>query len=607
MKRRVHALVLLILLWAPAANGVQAGPHKRVMALYWYGKDFVSNVDFDRGLRAAFQTTGTEYHAEYFEPNQFPGDLQAIALRDYLQRKYSDRRMDVVIAMSVPAADFLLKYRDDLFPTVPIVFHAVNRTELNQRGAGSSGVIPDNAQAQTLDLALRFHRSTEHVFVINGTIEKDKYVETVLKGQFKGLEGKVPITYLTDLPLDELLSRVRKLPDRSVIFFAHTDYEEPGVSLSITDVLSLVADVASAPIYSSGSFVGYGTIGGYATNTYECGIQAGRMALRIMNGEPPDKLGVVEVPSIPIFDWRQLQRRGISADKLPPGSEIRYRELTAFEKYKWQILSGLALFVFQLLLIAGLLTERRKRRLAAEELQLLSSRLQDAQEQERRRIARELHDGTAQNLCAVLFNLEKLESKIDLPVNLQKTVSDCKTVCAEALNEIRTVSYILHPPVLDLLGLNAALRGYVEGFSRRAGIDVKLTATPEIEQLPQKIQTDLFRVVQECLANVHRHSGSPTAQVQFELRTREIVLRVADQGHGMPALENGVNPKTPGVGLSGIAQRLRYLGGHMEIKSNTHGTTVTVIVPVPGEQGEQGEKVDRSLFKPKVVSKGNTF
>jgi signal transduction histidine kinase len=574
------------------------------MALYWYGKDFVSNVEFDRGLRAAFQTTRTEYHAEYYEPNQFPGDRQAMALRDYLRQKYSDRKMDVVIAMSVPAADFLLKYRDDIFPNVPIVFHTFNRTELNQRGAGSSGVVPDNAQAHTLDAALHLHPTTEHVFIINGTIEKDKYAENVFREQLRGVEG-VPITYLTDLPLDELLSKVRSLPGRSLIFFGRQDYEEPGLSLSMIDVLSLVSDVARAPIYSSGSFVGYGTIGGYAVNTYECGVQAGRMALRIINGEPPDKLGVVEVPSIPIFDWRQLQRQGISADKLPPGSEIRYRELTAFEKYKWQILSGLALFVFQLLLIAGLLTERRKRRLAAEELQLLSSRLQDAQEQERRRIARELHDGTAQDLCAVLFNLEKLESKIDLPVNLQKTVSDCKTVCAEALNEIRTVSYVLHPPVLDLLGLNAALRGYVEGFSRRAGIDVKLTATPEIESLPQKIQTDLFRVVQECLANVHRHSGSATAQVRLELRTTEIVLQVADQGHGMAALENGVSPKTPGVGLSGIAQRLRYLGGHMEIKSNSHGTTVTAIVPLPGEKG--AEKGDKSLLTSKVVSKGNTF
>jgi PAS domain S-box-containing protein len=582
---------------------------------------------------------------------------------------------------------------------------------LRQRGTGSSGVVPDNTQARTLDLALHFHPSTKHVFVINGTIQKDKYAETVFKEQFKGFEG-VPITYLTDVPLDELLSRVRNLPERSLIFFARQDYEEPGLSLSITDVLALVADVARAPIYSSGSFVGYGTIGGYAVNTYECGIQAGRMALRIMNGEPSDKLGVVEVPSIPIFDWRQLQRRGIGIDSLPPGSEIRYRELTAFEKYKWQILSGLALFVLQSALIASLLTERQKRHLAAEklresqeryklatgsggvvvwdwhletsefyadpllksilgyedheignlfsdwirlvhpddvnillerlhssldkgiaqfeaehrfvrkdgsvcwfvtsgsvvnnnqgtavrmmgtgtditrrklaeqELQLLSSRLQDAQEQERRRIARELHDGTAQNLCAVLFNLEKLESKIDLPVNLQNTVSDCKTVCKDALNEIRTVSYILHPPVLDLLGLNAALREYVEGFSRRAGIDVKLTATPVIERLPQRIETDLFRIVQECLSNIHRHSGSRTAQVRLELRATEVVLQVEDQGHGMPEPASGVNVKAGGVGLSGIAQRLRYLGGRMEITSNSHGTTVTAAVPLPGE------------------------
>jgi signal transduction histidine kinase len=236
-------------------------------------------------------------------------------------------------------------------------------------------------------------------------------------------------------------------------------------------------------------------------------------------------------------------------------------------------------------ILAGALVRKTK----GEKLREISVRLRDAQEEERRRIARELHDGTAQNLCALLLTLEKLESKIDSPVNLQKTVSDCKTFCTEAMNDIRTVSYILHPPVLDVLGLNAALRGYLDGFSRRSGIDVKFTASPETERLPKKVEADLFRIVQECVANIHRHSGSRTAQVRLELRASQIVLQVEDQGKGMPVLESGVNANAAGVGLSGIAQRLRYLGGHMEIKSDSHGTTITAVVPLPRE-AEDAEK-----------------
>src|SRR5262245_58330831 len=213
-----------------------------------------------------------------------------------------------------------------------------------------------------MDTALRFHPTTEQVFVINGTIERDKMVENLLKERFSQAERQVPITYLTDLPLDELLARVKSLPERSLIFFARQDYEDPGRRLSMFDVLVLVANSARVPIYSSGTFVGNGTVGGYATNTYECGIQAGNIALQIMNGVRPQTIPLVEVPSAPIFDWRQLRRWGIPVTDLPKGSSVRFRELTLFEQYRWPIIGALTLCVVQTFLIAWLLIEHRKRR-----------------------------------------------------------------------------------------------------------------------------------------------------------------------------------------------------------------------------------------------------
>jgi len=600
----IHALAWVICLMqvSPVFAAADFPTPKRVLALYWYGKDFPINVDLDRGLQTAFRDGGIEYHAEYFEPNQFPGEGQVTALRDYLRRKYSDRKVNVVIAMSFVSADFILKYRDDLFPNVPIVFHTANRTQLSQRVAGTNfpGVVPDNNQARTLDVALRLHPATEHVFVINGTIEKDKAVEAILKEQLRGFESKVAISYLTDLPLNELLARVKSLPKRSLIFYSRQDYEEPGMSLSFADVLVLIAGAAKVPIYGFGLYVGYGAVGGYAVNTYECGIQAGRMALGILNGSQPNEPPVVEVPSIAMFDWNQLRRWGIDEDKLPAGSEIRFKELTVFEQYKWRIIGALTLCVVQSFLIAGLLTERRRRRLAQaklmeditqrklaeQELQLLSTRLLDSQDQERRRVARELHDGTAQNLCAIKLNLENLESTMALPVNFQHTFLDCRTLCQQSLEEIRTLSYLLHPPMLDEAGLLASLHWYLDGFTRRSGIDVEFIATQDIGRLPEKVEMDLFRIVQECLANIHRHSGSRTAQVCMELQATQVVLRVQDQGRGMPSPHSGGNPvgsRPAGVGLSGMAQRLRYLGGHLEIESNSYGTMITAVVPLPRE------------------------
>jgi PAS domain S-box-containing protein len=709
------ALLVLLMQAHIAAASAQDISNKKVLALYWYGKDFPLNVEFDRGIQKALWSKRVDYHAEYFESNFFPGISQADSFRDYLKQKYSDRTIDVVLAMSWASADFLSKYHADLFPNVPVVVETVSRAQFLKKpeGMNAAGVVSDNNQARSLGLALRLHPETERIFVINGTIQKDKSVEAILKDQFKELESKVKFTYLTDLSLDILLAQVKNLPERSIIFYSRQDYEEPGLSLSFRDVLSLIASEAKVPIYVAGTYVGNGPVGGYVVNAYECGNQAGQLALRIMNGDQPKDLPVVEVPSVPTFDWRQLRRWGIDENRLPSRSEIHFKEQTVFEHYKWRILGALALCLLQSFFIAGLLIERRRRRLAQEalrgsqqryelattsgqvvvwdwdletsrfyadpllksllgyedheighhfddwirlvhpedvnlllerlrshihrgtgqfeaehrfvlkdgsirwfvtrgsvvqnnqgvavrmigtgtditrrklaeeELQLLSTRLLDAQDQERRRIARDLHDGTAQLLSTILFNLETLTATIKLPNDLQPTVSECKASCTQALNELRTLSYILHPPMLDLLGLSACFRWYLQGFSRRTGIEVQLTTTPDIGRLPGKIETDLFRIVQECLANIHRHSGSRTAQVRLELRATEVVLQVEDQGHGMPASPvNQTNTRPAGVGLSGIDQRLRYLGGHMEVESNSHGTTITAVVPLPRE------------------------
>src|SRR5262245_10928120 len=177
----------------PAVSRAEGPRQKRVLALYWYGKDFPANVEFDRGVQSVFRRAGIEYYAEYWEPNRFPGEAQALTERDYLKRKYAEREIDAVIAMSVVSADFLLKYRDDLFPDVPIVFHTNTLNQLYERASGinATGVVPDEVHARTLDAALRFHPDTKQVFVINGTIEQDKSVEVFLKEQLHRFEGKV--------------------------------------------------------------------------------------------------------------------------------------------------------------------------------------------------------------------------------------------------------------------------------------------------------------------------------------------------------------------------------------------------------------------------------
>jgi two-component system sensor histidine kinase UhpB len=183
--------------------------------------------------------------------------------------------------------------------------------------------------------------------------------------------------------------------------------------------------------------------------------------------------------------------------------EVEHRLLQKDGGIRWFLASGTVIENDQgaRVRIVGTNTDITERKLAAQEMQNLSTRLMDLQDQERRRIARELHDGTAQNLLLISLDLQAL--KLKFPGTLEEEFSECQTLCEQSLQEIRTLSYVLHPPMLDEGGLLAALRWYLAGFSKRSGIDVDLVAQ-EIGRLPQAIEMDMFRIVQECLSNIHR-------------------------------------------------------------------------------------------------------
>jgi PAS domain S-box-containing protein len=214
------------------------------------------------------------------------------------------------------------------------------------------------------------------------------------------------------------------------------------------------------------------------------------------------------------------------------------------------------------------------------ELRLLSSRLLDLQDSERRRIARELHDGTAQNLFALNIALSRMLQQASTEES-RNSLQECLSLCELSREEIRTLSYVLHPPMLDEAGLVSALKWYVDGFSARSGIRVDLTADPALGRLPIDIETDLFRVVQECLANIHRHSGSVAAAVKLDRNTERVLLQIRDWGRGMPAeITSGQTMASPGVGIPGMHERLAQHQGNLEIRSNNKGTIVTATVPL---------------------------
>jgi signal transduction histidine kinase len=233
------------------------------------------------------------------------------------------------------------------------------------------------------------------------------------------------------------------------------------------------------------------------------------------------------------------------------------------------------------------LEERVQERTAAldsanQNLRALSARLLQLQDEERRRFARELHDSVGQSLAALTLNLSAVRTDIERLVKTANALSESEAMVQEMSKEVRTISYLLHPPLLDEAGLASALRWYVEGFKQRSQIQVEAKFPDDFGRLSQELETAIFRVVQESLTNIHRHSGSPTAKVSIARFNGLVLVEVADRGKGIAPEKRYEMEATGmiGVGLRGMRERIRQLGGDLEIDSNGAGTVVRVQVPV---------------------------
>ena len=226
----------------------------------------------------------------------------------------------------------------------------------------------------------------------------------------------------------------------------------------------------------------------------------------------------------------------------------------------------------------------------------LSGRLLQMRDDERRRIARELHDSVGQMLAALSMNLSTVRNDMLQIAKAASTLTDSESLVQEMVTEVRTISHLLHPPLLDEAGLSSALRWYVDGFSQRSGIKVELDMPENFRRLPGESETAIFRVVQESLTNIHRHSGSPNAKIRVRERDREVLVDVEDHGKGIPPEKRQQMAEcgTPGVGIRGMQERLRQLGGTLQIESDESGTLVMVRLPIEIPAGQAITVVDRS-------------
>jgi signal transduction histidine kinase len=343
----------------------------------------------------------------------------------------------------------------------------------------------------------------------------------------------------------------------------------------------------------SDQLIGSGPIGGVVITLEGQAVQLARLVLEI--ARDPKLVRSVETDLAPVFDWRELRRWGISEDRLPPGSAVLYREPNVWDQYKAHILGATGLLALQSALIARLMVQRARRRRMEHALrenqqrlhaivdqnQDLAGRLITAQEAERTRIARDLHDDASQEVAGLAMSLSLLKARVSRASadgDVAEALTDLQEKTVAIGENLRTLSHELHPGVLQHAGVVAALRSYSTEFERRQGIRTRFEAVDALRDLAPEVALCLYRVGQEALTNAGRHSGADEVVVTLDRPPGCVQLSVRDNGRGFHV----ENREGRGLGLRSIDERVRLRGGWAQVTSSPgHGTMVLVCLPAP--------------------------
>ena len=590
---RAHVLLavaatLFATMLSTSALALDASPCT-VLVIHSGSESYPANPILDAGIREALASrsdVAIDYFAEYLESDIFPAEEARSALTDYIRRKYRGRRIDLVIAMTDTGLRFVLDHRGELFPQAPIVFFGVAPGEITQVGGGITGIRVGVAYGETLKLALALHPSTQNVFVI--AKGPDARTVEAVRAELSGFSQRVSFTYLVEETVPRLLSAVRAIPAGNVILYIWHTQPDPGNVLYPDTVARLVANAAAVPVYgTSDLYIGTGVVGGVVRSTRETGTRIGEMALRVLTGTRPQDIPIETAQVMPIVDWRQALRWGIAPSRLPAGSQILFREPSAWQRYRVYVVGALTVLLVQAALIAGLLVQKTRRRDAEQRAQQgqialqksyervrdLGSRLLNAQESERSRIARELHDDISQQLAVLNIDLQRLRQTVRGPG--EALCAEAGTLVQDITTSVRDLSHRLHPVRLGLLGLVGALDGLRREMAQ-PGVSITFTHENIPPTLPSDLTLCLFRIAQEALQNACKYSRARNVSVDLRVLPEGIALTIVDDGVGFDV--EAVWGR--GLGLISAQERIEGIGGTLEVVSSPGaGTRLEVRVP----------------------------
>jgi len=576
---------LLLAIGAPETGAPQDVPsHKAVFILHSFGNE----VDFFGEVAASFRTELTRlapYSVEFFEAAvetaRFTEVDNEAPLAGYLQTLFDEHQIDLFVAIGGPAVTFALRHHDELLADTPLVLSGTEQRVVEQAADGrySAALTAQLDLPGSIDNILRLLPDTEQVVVVLGDSPLSRFWLRQTQVAFAPYTDRLRFTWTNDWSLDELLARAAALPPGSVIYFGELWVDAAGVPYAAHSALERLHGVADAPIFGLfGSQMGRGIVGGPLVSEAEVGRLTATAALRVLDGGPSKPTeSVMTVAGPPVYDARELDRWGIPADRLPLDSTVLFRPTSLWQEHRFTFLSVAGIIALQAALITGLLVQHRRRRAAEEEASGFARRLLTAHEDERRILARELHDDLSQRLARMAIDTARVQQILAATPNAELACS-IREGLTELSEDVHALSYQLHPRVLDDLGLEQALTVECDRFNRREAATASLAAYEAAADLPNEVQICLFRVTQEALRNVARHAHATHVSVAVRAANGGVRLEVRDDGVGF---DPGLARKSRGLGHTSMRERARLVNGRLDIRSvPRQGTLVSLSVPL---------------------------
>ena len=583
-----------------AVPAQQVKPVKRVLILNDLG--FISSPGFaevDKAIFAGLEKSPyqVELYYESLDLTLFPDDASRLRFWNEFIQKYSDRKIDVIVAVGSASLRFVIDSQEEFLRKIPIVFCAVlgNAPERHETDKQFTGVVATLHPAETLDLALRLLPRTKRVVVVGGVGKFDEAFQAIAKEGFRSYESKLEFTYLTNLAMPDLLERLKHLPSDAIVYHTAITQDAAGNRfIDSTQAIPLVASASNVPVFVMDDVdLRDGAVGGDLVNWADDGRVAAEMAVRVLNGEKPSDIPIASSNNAYMFDWRALRRWGINEVDLPPDSVVLFREPTFWERTKWFWLGALPVILFLAGLAIYLQYSRLQLKLARDAELRLSGMLINAQEKERSRLAAELHDDFSQRLALLIVGLEDAAESVPADAAEAKHRIEELTASAGDLgDDLHTLSHRLHSATLEKLGLVMGLHALCDEFTSRHGIEIGFSSDGVSRTVRSDVALCLFRIAQESLQNLKKHSGVTNAQVELHQNGDSLCLAVRDQGKGFDTREM---KERAGLGLRSMEGRARLLGGRIIFHSEPgKGTRIEARVPLEPKQ-QNGSRLSEVL------------